>query len=382
MAGVAIFSLLQLTFILTLNIRLFPITSTVLVLPLVPGFFWDRLGRTWWCQWMTTTFKCAPAVFCAVVLGFDLPMHQQQRQAWRQHLSSATTTSSTTAAAAPPLIRVARRLRTGGCKVVQFALAISIIAPMVAWNLKQLKVIKRVPESVGPWPLKQWSLLVGIGQTWDMFAPTVKKDDTWFAMPALLRDGSQLDVWPIIQTTEYTTPEAVLLRGHAKLRTLANPFAAGKGMKHDHYPSERWTQYMFVLERDKQCVSSGRCLRIGKYVCRQWNQMMKQHGLKPKELLGFKLVATTQRTVKGDCPGCTKELDPTAKVVWRHVCFLPPKQENIDVSSPGNTSPDFNPFPPNISEGWAQALLAKDSPARIRSTVPAAESLEEQVAEA
>ena len=65
-----------------------------------------------------------------------------------------------------------------------------------------------------------------------MFAPSVKKDDTWFSMPALLRDGSQVDAWPIIQSTKYTSPETVLLRADAKLKMLANPFAAGLGMQH------------------------------------------------------------------------------------------------------------------------------------------------------
>ena len=88
--------------------------------------------------------------------------------------------------------------------------------------------------------------------------------------------------------------------------------------------------------------------------------MMQQSGLPSKELLGFKLVATTQRTVKGDCLGCTRELEPVAKVVWRHVCFLPKTQKTIG-QIPEQSAPNFEPLPPNITEAWAQALLAQDS---------------------
>ena len=164
MVGVTVFSLLQLSFILTLNIRLFPVTSTVLIVPLLPAFFWDMLGQTTFGCWVESYSKHAPALFCSIVLGCDVLHVPTLQDSLRQKPQQQSPPSGTRVTS--NFLRSARRARVGVCKAVQFGLAVSVIVPMVAWNMKQLKVFKAVPDNVGPWPLRSWSLIIGIGQTW------------------------------------------------------------------------------------------------------------------------------------------------------------------------------------------------------------------------
>eukprot|EP00041_Stephanoeca_diplocostata_P025229 m.656427 g.656427 ORF g.656427 m.656427 type:complete len:173 (+) comp22702_c0_seq21:502-1020(+) len=131
-------------------------------------------------------------------------------------------------------------------------------------------------------------------QNWDMFSPTVKSDDGWIVLSGVLRDGTPVDLTPVLfedhgaasnlrnqcvqkylkhasNATHDNGPgwngtgsagfKAV---GRDDLLVLARPRYHGQ-----ETPSVHWIHLFAVMERVEGCNET--CLQLGKFVCRRFN---------------------------------------------------------------------------------------------------------------
>lgn len=162
---VVVLACMQLGFGTTMNLGLFPPTSVVVSLCLLPPRFWDRL-------WPRTSFT--------------LPGR-----------------------AAPPE-SAPGRLGTAVCA--------SVLCAVLFWNAKE------VPgwDWGTPKALRKVMYTARLDQRWGMFAPYPRKDDHYWVMPGTLRGGDELDVWQLDEVT-WDKPEVVseMMPSHRWRRYMA-----------------------------------------------------------------------------------------------------------------------------------------------------------------
>jgi hypothetical protein len=158
--AIVLFILMQISFGLCLKLGIFPFTAIIALLPLLPGWFWQR----WPQGWRVHRFNRRP-------LG-------------------------------PPEIKTAqvRALRwcaTLGC--------IFMITYVLVLNLESL------PKYQGMMPKRLlWiSETLRVDQNWDLFAPYPLTDDGWYVMPARRMDGSEFDLMTG-QVVSWQKPESVV----------------------------------------------------------------------------------------------------------------------------------------------------------------------------
>ena len=102
------------------------------------------------------------------------------------------------------------------------AAQLALIGFIFCWNLNTLKPDKdRIPSL-----LKTAAHTLRIDQTWDMFAPTVLKDDGWFVIKADLENGKNIDFFQN-DDVQWVQPDDLL----------------------SYYISERWRKYFKNLYR-------------------------------------------------------------------------------------------------------------------------------------
>jgi hypothetical protein len=142
-------------------------------------------------------------------------------------------------------------------------------------------------------PLSQ---LLGLRQTWDMFAPWPSKQTEWFVIPGTLRGGHEVDLLaPIIHRNPDLTP-AVSGEKPPSVRTTFR----------DLY----WRKYLLALKDDD---ADDRLLYFGKYICRTWNSW---HPDGPLQLQTFEILAFAERTLPEG-----RRAAPEQEVLWTHNCF-------------------------------------------------------------
>lgn len=68
------------------------------------------------------------------------------------------------------------------------------------WNLG---AVSAVPM---PAPVGHIGTLLAISQRWDMFAPSPLKDDGWYVVPGMLRNGRTIDLAGVMRGDERMRP--------------------------------------------------------------------------------------------------------------------------------------------------------------------------------
>jgi hypothetical protein len=86
-------------------------------------------------------------------------------------------------------------------------------------------------------------------QIWDVFAPYPSRDDGWYVIPGVLRDGRQVDLFRDGAPVSFTKPSA--------------PAIAAQ------YKDERWRKYLMNLSL---AVNRGDRVHYARYLCRKWNE--------------------------------------------------------------------------------------------------------------
>ena len=246
MAVIVLFVLLHLSLGLCLKVGLFPLAGVLLMLPLLPSCFWE-LGA------VRGTFSRLRDIMARVLIGLD------------RLLGSGV--------ARPP------RMRQTWLGTVLCLLALAYV---LLWNIGTLQ-----KESWGvPEKLFGIGWMLGLEQRWDMFAPQPMTDDGWFVLPAVLSDGTELDL---------------ITRGPV---SWDKPEVAS-----DLHWSDRWQKYMRNLwERDK----AWNRIHFGRYLCRDWNSTAAG----ARKLETFDVYFMLERTPP---PGEAATIEEVH--LWEHSCF-------------------------------------------------------------
>ena len=154
---------------------------------------------------------------------------------------------------------------------------------VLQWNLGTIDPAWRVPRS-----LRWYSQVARLDQEWDMFAPRPYRDDGWFVLPGVLRDGTPVDArtgGPVV----WEKPDSVS----------------------DSLGYYRWRKYLrrIWMKRNKR-----HRLYYGRYLCRE----SKRAAHPETDLETFEIFYMLEWT---PAPG-----EPSREVerrqIWRHRCGL------------------------------------------------------------
>ncbi|HXG05096.1 MAG TPA: hypothetical protein VNO23_16995, partial [Candidatus Binatia bacterium] len=160
------------------------------------------------------------------------------------------------------------------------AAALLLLGYVLLWNVMAL------PASPVRFSERAQSLayLLGLDQTWSMFAPHPLKNDGWYVLPARLRSGEVVD----------------LMRGGRPV-TWEKPQPASAD-----YPNARWRRLMMALADHPEYAPA-----YADYVCRRWNRT-HEAGRAVEEL---EIVFVLERTLPD-----YRSSEPRPRLLLRHRC--------------------------------------------------------------
>ncbi len=158
-----------------------------------------------------------------------------------------------------------------------------IFVTLLMWNLTTIKRYDiQAPffQNVSRW--------LHLYQEWNMFAPFPKMDNIWVEIPAVLGDGSELE----------------LLSGSRDI------FSIKDQEFYRQIPNEHWRKfYLNMSERNDYARY------FGGFLCRQWNDR-KIRAVPQTTLRKFEIIVYSQTTLPdGDKSGINRKLS------WKHWCF-------------------------------------------------------------
>lgn len=168
------------------------------------------------------------------------------------------------------------------------------------WNLSTLQISH--PPFIPP-PLIVSSLL-GVDQTWDMFAPTPLREDGWYVIPGRLRDGTEVNVY------------------NGKLVDWKKPPSLAAV-----YSNDRWRSYMmnlFIVEEGSMHLPF-----YAQYLCRNWNE---NHPVE-KQLISFDIYYMVRENSLED-PSAPYEKEHLWHQECTHQIFIP-----LNVPFPSSIKP-------------------------------------------
>ena len=120
-------------------------------------------------------------------------------------------------------------------------IAMVMMVYMLVWNIANVRVTNfKIPERV-----RAVGNLVGLDQTWEMFAPFPAKDDGWYVIPGRLKNGRQIDLQRGGQEINWEKPKYIAL-------TIKN---------------HRWRKFFELLKKRDYLVPG-----YASYLCRNWNR--------------------------------------------------------------------------------------------------------------
>lgn len=120
---------------------------------------------------------------------------------------------------------------------------------MLAWNLASVSAVSLTAET------RAVGSLLGLVQSWTMFAPDPVDSTTWYAIPGTLRDGRRIDLLPLLYSGD---ARRVTPASEEKPGDMAGAFAG----------DERWRKYFENLHDAGNAHLLG---PLGAYLCREWN---------------------------------------------------------------------------------------------------------------
>lgn len=206
-AGIVIFTSFQIGIFSTLRVGLFPFISIGSMFIMIPSVFWDRM-------------PC--------LLSSNRKIQLESFLRYRLFPE-----------------KVDYRNRNENVKNPRYvkALAAFFLCYVVFWNLitinfPGLKMIKQI-EWIAP--------ALRIDQKWEMFAPFPFKDDGWYVIPGILRNGREVDVFRDGREVSWDKPMNQI----------------------QDYKIYRWRKYMRTIWLK---VNKDHRLHYGRYLCRKWNR--------------------------------------------------------------------------------------------------------------
>jgi hypothetical protein len=159
-----------------------------------------------------------------------------------------------------------------------------IFLVIMFWNLSTLKPPLKVQIpfwiSVGRW--------THLYQEWNMFAPFPKQENLWIEIPAVLEDGSSLELLSnstdVLSSKELTFPATV--------------------------PNEHWRKYLMNMSDNDKIAR-----HYGGAWCRLWNRPVSSGGREPK-LRNFS-INIYHHVIQADYV----QSPMMKKTIWNHWCF-------------------------------------------------------------
>lgn len=134
-------------------------------------------------------------------------------------------------------------------------LALGLLVNVVTWNVA---TVSPLPLTA---PVYQINSLLGLSQSWFMFAPSPPKEDGWWVVPGRLEGGQEVDLLPIIHkdyelnAVSYKKPEDIG-------GTVAN------WQKYLNYTAT--TEY--VVTGEQRADQREHLKNFSGYLCREWNE--------------------------------------------------------------------------------------------------------------
>lgn len=168
------------------------------------------------------------------------------------------------------------------------ALLALLLVYVTVWNFDMLPgSTVHVPPS-----LKWLGLGLRLDQRWNMFAPTVLRDDGWYVIEGTLQDGTTVDLFRGGAPVSWEKPELVSAT----------------------YPNERWRKYLmslyqsnYSLLRDRYCTWLARSYRG------------------PGEVVQVRMYFMLERTLPDYRPP-----EVLKSLLWTHQVLRPPSQVPLD----------------------------------------------------
>jgi hypothetical protein len=155
---------------------------------------------------------------------------------------------------------------------------------LIYWNLFSAKL---APAPIEPFKsIAQWT---HIFQGWGMFSPQPKKDNIWVEIPALLSNGSKME----------------LLSGSSDLDTSKSDIFP------DLIPNEHWRKFYLLLSDGRVDYAK----YYGGYLCREWNDR-KLKKLPNTTLRKLEIKVFSQENLLDGTKGSINK-----KLSWTHWCF-------------------------------------------------------------
>jgi len=168
-------------------------------------------------------------------------------------------------------------------KKLAAVVVIGLITIVCYWNIYKLPQTKfKFSRTIGP-----VLYTLRLTQHWNMFAPTVFKRDGWYVIKGKTTDGTLVDVFR-------------LKVGEPSFEKPANV--------HDMYGNQRQTKYYMNIARTRR---RARKSALGGYLCRRWNRTFKGKN----KLAVHKIYYMVERTPKQGQPFKIKR-----HMIWQHYC--------------------------------------------------------------
>ena len=123
-------------------------------------------------------------------------------------------------------------------------LAAFFLGYVLWWNLGTVSSRLAMPDRY------RWiGVATRTDQAWDMFAPYPLRDDGWYVIPGVLRNGQQVDVFRNGAPVSFEKPSSAAIAAQ--------------------YKDERWRKYLMNLYLADY---SDYRVHYGRYLCRRWNE--------------------------------------------------------------------------------------------------------------
>ena len=173
-------------------------------------------------------------------------------------------------------------------KALAVFLAVTL-AYVFMWNLRTTD-FKRWRKAF-PRSLNVYANVLGIEQYWNLFAPYPVKNDGWYVVPGVFRNGETRDLYWDRSPVDWLKPP------------IGTPF----------YANQRWSKYMMNIWKKKYKKQR---LKYGRWLCRSVNEGLPYSD----RLLRLQIYFMRERTLE------VGEERPKPVRIWRHYCTKEPKK--------------------------------------------------------
>jgi hypothetical protein len=200
----------------------------------------------------------------------------------------------------------------------------ALILYILLWNLGNENCTPRLRL---PSKMQWFGQATRIDQRWNMFSPGPLREDGWFVIEGVRKDGSKVDMWQNQPEVSFEKPE----------------FPAYT------FPNERWRKYMMNLWLADNAKFR---LPFGQYLARKFNK----GGRGPHEVTEFKIYYMKELT---NLDG--SEEAPEKVMIWHHWSFDPPREQSQFNTNKPATAPSGRPMVAPQPGGAASKEAASSS---------------------